>query len=260
MAEATRHGRVRDGPVQRGTDSPGAGRSSDHAAGHLLQPQPRADPRHRRGGLAVAGRRAGRSADGAESRAAASPVPRAERGRDPPMRRCAPGRAGRHPRDPRRSAVGPDRDLHGAVDRRRAGRPPRRRGARPGGGARGVLCPGRVANPCARRDLRRLDPAQQGHRHRGPAGLADERRTASAGPRRTGSAGGPRLHRRPQRQVGHRHHRPAGTVEQLLPGHRLPAAPRRRRRRPRPRRPTAASRSARSRSTPTSCNPTTAPT
>src|SRR5579875_770444 len=46
--------------------------------------------------------------------------------------------------------------------------------------------------------LRRLGPAGQGARARGPARLGDERRAPSPGPRRAAAGGRPRLHRRAQ--------------------------------------------------------------
>ncbi len=72
-------------------------------------------------------------------------------------------------------------------------------------------------------------PLPQGAGRRGAPGLGHERAAASPGARRTRPGRGPRLHRRAQHQVDRADHRAGAPVGELLPGHRVPAAARRRR-------------------------------
>ena len=70
---------------------------------------------------------------------------------------------------------------------------------------------GASAHPVTVR-LERLDPPHEGAGRRGTPGLGNERGAASSRARRPRPGGGPRLHRRTQRQVGRADHPPGPSV------------------------------------------------
>ena len=154
--------RARGGAVQRRDRARRPGRGSADRHGRVLRAGARRGAGDRSRRVAAARPRARRAGAGPLPRHPARGVPRARGDRDAAVRgQPARGPDG-HPRHPRRGAVGPGRDRHRDVDRRRARRRARARRPAARGGARRLRrrrsLPGGEARPA----LRRLDPARQG--------------------------------------------------------------------------------------------------